>query len=45
MTIFDYILTVIGVLIMLAAIIFVIAFIASDLYIRFRDPEDDEDNL
>lgn len=43
MTIFDYILTVIGILIMAAAVVIVIGFILSDLYTRFRDPDDDDD--
>lgn len=45
MTIFDYILTVIGILIMLAAVIFVVAFIVADLCVKFRNPDDDEDNF
>lgn len=45
MTIFDYILTVIGILIMLAAVIFVVAFIVADLCVKFRNSDDDEDNF
>ena len=44
MTTIQCILAIIGILIMFAAVIFVIAFMVSDLCIRFRDPDDDDDN-
>lgn len=45
MTTIQCILAIIGVLIIFAAMIIVIAFIVSDLCVRFRDPDDDEDNF
>ena len=47
MTIFQYILIVIAILIMTGASIFVIAFIVADICVRFRgsDDDDDEDNF
>ena len=45
MTILQYILAAIAILIMLAAVIFVIAFILSDLCVRFRDPDDDDEDV
>lgn len=45
MTILQYIFAAFAILIMFAAVIFVIAFIVSDLCVRFRDPDDDEDNF
>ena len=44
MTTIQCILAIIGILIIFAAMIIVIAFITSDLYIRFRDSDDDDDN-
>ena len=42
MTILQYILAAFAILIMFAAVIFVIAFILSDLCVIFRDPDDDD---
>lgn len=44
MTILQYILAAIAILIMLAAVIFVVAFVVADLCVKFRDPDDDDDN-
>lgn len=44
MTTIECILAIIGILIIFAAMIIVIAFIVSDLCVRFRDPDDDDDN-
>lgn len=46
MTILQYILAAIAILIMLAAIVIVIAILGADLYFKFRNYEDDdEDNF
>lgn len=45
MTTIQCILAIIGILIMFVAVIFVIAFILSDLCVRFRDPNDDDEDV